>query len=273
MTLIEDLELMFKDYILPIFLFFFLAYILYRLSDPIVSRFMPLGDLVALRHNPRRYERQKTLRALASSAMSVAGFIVAGLASLSLFISLDTLIWVVGLFSAAFGLGVRPFISDYITGLSFMFEDTFDVGEKIEIPASPQTVEGVVESVTLRITRIRGMDGELFTMPNGDIRLIRNFSRGEFSPTNVTLRVPSKDLPKILDHLEALGEEAMTLLPNLIEPWKVISMSGELADMTELTVLAKAKFGKGAVLRTRMLALIQEHISTLDLHGEIEDMP
>jgi small conductance mechanosensitive channel len=203
---------------------------------------------------------------LLSNGISIGGFILATLASLTLFVNSDSLLWVVGLFSAAFGLGARPFVSDYLTGLSFIFEDTFYVGDKIELPLYPQRVEGVVEKVTLRTTHIRGMDGELFIMPNGDIRLIRNFSRGEFSPTSVTVRIPANELAKTLDHLENLRAQSMTLLPNLIEPWQVISKTGELGEEAELTILAKAKFGKGAELRTRALTLLHaelRHINVL----------
>ena len=246
------------SYLLPIFIFYFTAYIVHRLSSPISRRFKPLSR-IAKRHS----ERFDTLQALLSSAISVAAFLAATLATLTLFFNADTLLWVIGLFSAAFGLGARPFISDYLTGLSFIFEDTFYVGDKIEIPLSPQSVEGVVEKVTLRITRIRGMDGELYTMPNGDIRLVRNFSRGDNSPTTITIRIPAEDLTRTLDHLESLSERAMTKLPNLIEPWKVISKTGELGEEAELTILAKAKFGKGAEMRTRMLAFIHDELHAI----------
>lgn len=247
------------NYVLPILLFFVIAYMVHRSAGSIARRFKPLGDLT-MRNNPRRHERQVTLQSLLSNVISISAFLIAILMSLTLFVSIDTMIWVVGLFSAAFGLGARPFISDYLTGLSFFFEDIYDVGDKIEIPLSPQRVEGVVEHINLRITQIRGMDGELFTMPNGDIRLIRNFSRGEFSPTSVTLKVPASELSQTLEKLEAMADDAMTKLPNLIQPWQVISATGELGDEAELTILAKAKFGKGAELRTRLLALLHEEL-------------
>lgn len=252
------------NYILPIAIFFTIAYGVHRVSRKLVRRFQPLGDLT-MRNNPRRHERQITLQALFSNAISLSAFVVASVLSLALFVSLDSLIWVIGLFSAAFGLGARPFISDFLTGLSFMFEDSFDVGDKIEFPLSPQRIEGVVEAVSLRVTRVRGMEGELFTMPNGDIRVIRNFSRGEFSPTDVTLKVPAAELAETLDKLESLAEDAMTRLPNLIEPWQVISKSGELGDLAELTILAKAKFGKGAEMRPRMLAFLQSELHTSEV--------
>lgn len=255
------------NYIIPIFVFFTIAYFVHRASGDIARRFKPLGDLT-MRKNPRRQERQKTLQSLFSNVISIIAFLVATLVSLTLFISVDTLIWVIGLFSAAFGLGARPFISDYLTGLTFFFEDIYDVGDKIEIPLSPQRVEGIVEKVNLRITQIRGMDGELFTMPNGDIRLIRNFSRGEYSPTSVTMKVPSSELIQTIEKLEALAEDAMTKLPNLIQPWQVINQSGELGEQAELTVLAKAKFGKGAELRTRLLALLHNELHHMDVQPE-----
>ena len=253
------------DYILPIIGFFALAYLVSRLARPMSKRFRPLGRLIM--HS--RDERQETLRALIASAISVVAFIVAGIFSLSLFVSADTLVWMVGLFSAAFGLGARPFISDYLTGISFIFENTFDVGDKIELPLFPQRVEGIVEEVNLRVTRVRGMEGELFTMPNGDIRLVRNFSRGHYSPTSVTLTIDSSQLDRTLDKLEQLSEESMSLMPNLLEPLTFISKSGTLGDETELTVLAKARFGKGAELRTRLLALLQHRVKDATVQDEV----
>jgi hypothetical protein len=76
------------------------------------------------------------------------------------------------------------------TGISFIFEDTFDVGEKVEI----LNVEGVIEAVNLRTSTLRAPTGELYIVPNGEIRLIRNFSRGRFSITKITLKLAGEDL-------------------------------------------------------------------------------
>lgn len=260
----EDLYAILNQYLLPILIFFTIAYIVDRSSGAIARRYQPLDNLT---HGNKALgaERIKTLQSLLANVISIVAYIIAILLTIGRFASAESIIWVVGLFSAAFGLGARPFISDFLTGLSFIFEDTFDVGDKIEIPLSPQSVEGVVENVTLRITSIRGIDGELYTMPNGDIRLIRNFSRGDHSPTNVSVKVPADKVGKTITHLEDLGERAMTLLPNLIEPWHVITKSGELGEAVELTIIAKAKFGKGAEMRTRLLALLQEELVAGDI--------
>ena len=201
-----------------------------------------------------------TIQSLVTSATSLAAFVAAALASVGLFVDPDTLVWMVGLFSAAFGLGARPLISDYLAGVSFIFEDTFAVGEKVELPGGVP-VEGVVEAISLRTTSVRANSGELYVVPNGEIRTVRNYSRGKFSIANITLKISASDLGNTLTILEALGNEAVILLPNLIEPWQIISPEGMIGQNTELTLLAKARFGKAAEMRPRLLNFVQERLN------------
>ena len=90
-----------------------------------------------------RDERIETLQVLLVSLTSFVALLLATIFSLALFIQADTLVWMIGLFSAAFGLGARPLISDYLTGFGFILEDALDIGEKVEIQASGTTVEGI----------------------------------------------------------------------------------------------------------------------------------
>ena len=243
------------SYLLRISLYFLLAWLVYRLSRRIAVRLVRVN-----RFSPSRYrlrpERQNTLHSLIASFITFIAFTVAFLFTLNLFVGVDTLVWMVGLFSAAFGLGARPLISDFLTGIGFLFEDTFDVGEKVEM----LSVEGVVEKVNLRTTHIRAPTGELYVMPNGEIRVVRNFSRGRFSTIKVTFKLPGTELAQALTVLEELAEEAVLLLPNLLEPWQVISESGTLGQQTELTIIAKARFGMAAEMQPRLLALVQERL-------------
>ena len=234
-------------------LFFLLAWLVQRLSGRLAGRvvkfrlFSPRG----LRPRP---ERESTLQSLTASAIRFVVLVMAALASLGQFVEFDTLVWMVGLFSAAFGLGARPLISDVLTGIGLIFEDTFSVGEKVEILG----VEGVVEAVNLRTTFIRSPTGELYVMPNGEIRVVRNFSRGRFSMVSVTFSVSAEDLGRVLPLLEEIGREAVAVLPNLLEPWQVLSEHGVVGPHTELTLRAKARFGKAAEMRPRLLALVQD---------------
>lgn len=250
------MESILRDYMLPIALAFGLAWLIHRLAGRIIDRFVLLTRFMPERLRLRE-ERTQTLRDLFASVLSFFAFLIAGVFALGFFVDATTLVWMVGLFSAAFGLGARPLIADYLTGISFIFENSFDIGEKVELVA----VEGVVERITLRVTHLRAPTGELYVIPNGEVRVIRNFSRGRFSAANVTLKLAAADLTRALPVLEELGQDAVALLPNLLEPWQVISAAGTLGHDAELTIIAKARFGGAAEMRPRLLALVQERLA------------
>lgn len=238
--------------LLTIALAFLLAWMVSRLSWRIAGRLVTLNRFTPSRRT--RPERLRTLRGLLASAISFLALIIATLVSLGQFVAADTLIWIVGLFSAAFGLGARPLVNDFLSGISFIFEDTYDVGDKVQI----LDIEGTVERVYLRTTWLRATNGELFIVPNGEVRVVRNFSRSEFSASRVTLKLPATDLEKALALLHDLSEEVVTVLPDLLARWQIISETGTIGQHTELTVLFKARFGKGADLRPRLLAYLQK---------------
>jgi moderate conductance mechanosensitive channel len=244
------------SYLFRIGFVFLVAYLIHALRWRIAGRLVRLNSLTK-RGRELRAERRQTIRSLFASIITFVVFTAAVLLSLSLFIDGATLVWMVGLFSAAFGLGARPLISDFLTGVSFLLEDQFDVGDKVEI----LTVIGVVEQVNLRTMWLRAPSGELYIVPNGEVRVVRNFSRGHFSNASVTLKLATSDLARAIVILEDLAEEAVVRLPNLIEPWHVISESGTMGQHTELTLVAKAKYGQAGDMRPRLLALVQERLA------------
>lgn len=94
---------------------------------------------------------------------------------------------------------------------------------------------------------------------------MRNFSRGRFSTANITLKVAASDLNRALHLLQELGQEAVYLLPNLLEPWHVISESGTIGQQTELTLVTNVRFGQAAEMRPRLLALVQARLSEAEI--------
>lgn len=242
--------------LLVIAIAFLLAYGVHLISGRLTGRLVDLNRFAA---DGRRLspERRGTLHGLIASAISLLAFIFAIIFSVSRFVDAQTVVWMVGLFSAAFGLGARPLVNDFLAGASFIFEDTYGVGEKVEILG----IEGVIERVTLRVTIMRAPSGELLVVPNGDIRVVRNYSRGRFSTVTLKVKVAADDLNLTLELLESIGEEAVMTLPNLLEPWQILSESGAIGERTELTLLTKARFGHGAELRPRLLAFVQQRLA------------
>ena len=113
---LEFLQIPWLKQLILIILFYILAWVT-SFAFRRIARWIVKGESKSGRDQKTSPERRKTLQSLWSNAISFLSFGVATLASLSLFVDLDTLVWVVGLFSAAFGLGARPLISDYLTGI------------------------------------------------------------------------------------------------------------------------------------------------------------
>ena len=98
-------------------------------------------------------------------------------------------------------------------------------------------------------------------MPQGVVRILRNYSRGSFTGTHVVVLVAPTDLPQALSVLLGLAEEATGLLPDLLEPWKVVGHDGQLGGAAELHIHARARYGRGAELRLRIMTLVAERLA------------
>ncbi len=244
-----------ETYLLPTLGLFLLAWIIHILGKRMAPRLVRLNRFAPKQSRPS-LERQNTLQTLVASFISVMAFTIASLISLLQFIGAETVIWLFGLFSVAFALGVRPQISDLLAGIGFLFEDTFSVGEKVEILG----MEGVIEAVNLRTTWMRSQTGELYVIPNGEIRVVRNFSRGRFSIARLHLKFEASRLSEALPLLESLGQEAVNLLPNVLEPWQILSETGIIGQHAELTLVAHTRFGQAADTQPRLLAFVQERL-------------
>ena len=154
--MVELAQEILRDYLAPIGIAFVVAWVVHRIARYLANTlgagltgYIPPGLRI-------REERRRTLNDLAASLISFVAFVTAAVFSLGRFIDTTTLVWMIGLFSAAFGLGARPLISDFLTGLSFMVEDAIQIGEKVEI----LNVVGTVERINLRTTMVRAQTGE-----------------------------------------------------------------------------------------------------------------
>jgi small conductance mechanosensitive channel len=207
---------------------------------------------------PLSERRRVTLRDLIRSLLDGLAVLITLLVVLSMFVEPSALITAVGLFSAGIGFAARPYISDFLGGIVLLFEDQFALGDKVEI--GDRTVMGVVERVSLRTTQIRGEAGELWIVPNGDVRTIRNFTRASFSPANIKLTVPTARLDEVLGLLTTIvGDPG----PGVIAPPEIISAEGAIGETTELILKVRAQYGHSPQVRQRLLeqlqALLIEH--------------
>jgi moderate conductance mechanosensitive channel len=128
----------------------------------------------------------------------VAGAIVLGI----LGIDLTPLLASATIIGATLGFGAQQIVRDYFSGILMTMEDQYNVGDSISVNG----LTGVVEEVTMRLTRFRAVDGTVYVVPNGDIRLIGNLSRG-WARALVDLTLPGAAAAD-LDAVRRVVEEA-----------------------------------------------------------------
>lgn len=129
--------------------------------------------------------KRETLEVVLASVIRYIVYFVVGCSILTNFgVNIASLITVAGVGSVAIGFGSQSLVQDVITGMFILFEDQFGVGDIITI----DTLTGTVESIGLRTTMIRSVDGDLHIIPNGSIKIITNMSK-DFNRAKVDIGV------------------------------------------------------------------------------------
>jgi small-conductance mechanosensitive channel len=151
----------------------------------------------------RRKQRVRALGAILRSAASVTIFSIAGFAVLGdLGINLAPLLASAGVVGVAIGFGAQNLVRDYLSGIFMLVEDQYGVGDVITVGDAT----GTVENVTLRITRVRDVNGIVWHIRNGAIETVGNESQG-WARAVIDFPVPfESDLVTIRNVLQASGD-------------------------------------------------------------------
>ena len=177
-----------------------LGWIAYRLVTGLVHRV--LAPLEGAPDYTARVQRARTLDPLLTHmAKYVVAFIVGMVALQELGIDVRALVVSAGVIGLAISLGAQGLIKDVLTGFFLLFEGLLVVGDVIEV--GPHV--GVVESVGLRITKVRKFTGELRIVPNSDLTAFGRHTAG-WARALVEVSVPrDQDVDEALRALEAVG--------------------------------------------------------------------
>jgi len=112
---------------------------------------------------------------------------------------------------AALGFGAQRLVQDLLSGFFIIAEKQYGFGDLVQlaVTGSANDARGTVEDVTLRVTKLRSSDGEVFTIPNGQIVKSINLSK-DWARAVVEIPVPVReDLNRVNDVLHALAHTAM----------------------------------------------------------------
>jgi len=181
----------------------FVALILTRIVSFFIHRMRKLAD--AQVDNPRRASELRTMAAiLRATAYGIIGFIVLLHVLGALGINLTPLLASAGVVGVGIGLGAQSLFKDMLNGIFILIENQYNVGDNVKI----DSLTGIVEDLSLRLTTLRDADGTLYFIPNSQVATVANYSR-DFAVATLTLTLDATANP---DHvLPLLRETALTV--------------------------------------------------------------
>ncbi|GAB2751927.1 mechanosensitive ion channel [Salinifilum aidingensis] len=136
------------------------------------------GPVVQNGGESSRAERQRQRAAtMASVLRSVASFLIFGIAFVTILgqlgISIGPILASAGVLGLAIGFGAQSLVQDFLAGMFMMVEDQYGVGDVIDAGDAV----GTVEVVSLRVTKIRDLNGGLWYVRNGEIQRVCNMNQ------------------------------------------------------------------------------------------------
>ncbi|MFB3885048.1 MAG: mechanosensitive ion channel family protein [Thermodesulfobacteriota bacterium] len=181
--------------------------ILSQMSKWIVRRmeqFVPEKDpLQAAEAKKRAHTLGNTLRhALLITLSLIAVLMILG----ELGIQLGPLLATAGIGALAIGFGAQNLVKDVINGFFILLENQYRIGDVIEVAG----VSGLVESVSLRKTVLRDLEGRVHTIPNGEIKIVSNLSK-EWSRSVLDVGISYREnVDRVMEILTQIGKELET---------------------------------------------------------------
>lgn len=123
-------------------------------------------------------ELERRVRTLQRLAMRIAGSVIVVIAALMILeeftIDIGPAVAGLGVAGIAVGLGAQTLVKDWLAGIFIVLENQYSAGDRVRIAG----VEGEVEDFSLRRTTLRDADGTVHSVPNGQIIVASNLSRG-----------------------------------------------------------------------------------------------
>ena len=206
----------------------------------------------------RRKSRLRTLLPILENVLFAVLLVISALMILSaLGIEIGPLIAGAGVVGVAIGFGAQTLVKDIISGVFYLLDDAFRVGEYIQ----SGSYKGTVESFSLRSVKLRHHRGPLYTVPFGELGAVQNMSR-DWVIDKLTIGVTyDTDLEKARKLIKQIGQELTKdpeLAPHIIEPLKMqgVEQFGDFAIKVRMKMTTKP--GEQFVIRRKAYAMIKK---------------
>ncbi|WP_342707233.1 mechanosensitive ion channel family protein [Mycolicibacter sinensis] len=178
-----------------------------------VTRRLELGFQAsdALVRSEASKHRQAVASVISWVTVAMLGVVVAVQITGILDIPVGSLVGPAAVIGGAIGFGAQKLVQDLLSGFFIITEKQYGFGDLVQLSmiGAPEEALGTVEDVTLRVTKLRNADGEVFTVPNGNIVRSLNLSK-DWARAVVDIPVPTNaDLNRVNEVLHQVCENAM----------------------------------------------------------------
>jgi moderate conductance mechanosensitive channel len=211
--------------------------------------------------------RHALIQVITWTALVLIYFITAVLVLQLLGVPLTSLVAPATVAGVAVGFGAQRIVQDILAGFFIITERQYGFGDVIRISALGATtgVTGTVEDVTLRVTRLRTVNGEVVIVPNGQINQVTNLSR-DWARAVVDVPVPgTADINRVTELLRSVGQSAFAdhdLRPLLLDAPTVMGVESIEVDQFSVRMVARTLPGKqfevGRELRARIAVAFRD---------------
>jgi small conductance mechanosensitive channel len=183
----------------------FIAWLLWILVDTAITEALNPGSSRNKSRNPST--RARTMLPLVRNVLLVSIMTIAGIVTAAnLGINVTPLLAGAGVIGLAIGFGAQSLVTDLITGLFIIIEDTISVGDWIDVDGGHA---GTVEHLSIRTVRLRDGQGAIHAIPFSQIKIVKNLSR-DFAYAVFEVRMSfSTDVDEITQMIREVGADLM----------------------------------------------------------------
>ncbi len=201
--------------------------------------------------------RLRTVLPIVRNVSFVTLAVIAVLTALSaLGVDIAPMVAGAGVVGIAVGFGAQTLVKDIVSGVFFLFDDAFRVGEYIQ----SGNYKGTVESFSLRSVRLRHHRGPVYTVPFGELGAVQNMSRDWVIDKLAIGITYDSDLEKARKLIKKIGQDLAAdpeMGPNILEPLKMqgVEQFGDFAIQIRMKMMTRP--GEQFVIRRKAYAAIK----------------
>lgn len=244
--------------IVKIILIYFGSRIVIKIAGKAIQHIMAARDRTPLKFDVRR---TKTLDKLVHNLVTYTVNFITILLILDQFgVKTGPLLAGAGVLGLAIGFGAQSLVKDVITGFFIIFEDQFAVGDVVQI----DQFKGTVEEIGIRITRIKSWTGEVYIIPNGNIKQVTNYSvHNSLAVIDVSIAYEA-DIDKAMEVLKETLQKYYEKSTMLVKKPELLGIQAIGASEVKLRITAECRPTLQGDVSRELQADIKK---ALDSHG------